>query len=74
MLRVTEFIRSNGEHIEKVQAYLQQCNMEQSSVLATENEILMAARLMYRDIVVFSFYETCCRSVIEWLYYPSSRN
>ena len=47
-LKVMEFIRFNGAHIQDVEAYLKQLNMEKNCVWDTENEIFC------RDLVVYS--------------------
>ena len=65
-IKVTEFIRSNGTHIQNAQAYLEQSKMGQNSVWATEKEILAAARLMHKDIVMYSFNETYYGSARRW--------
>ena len=37
-----------------------------------ENMILVATRLMHRDMVVCLHYKTNYRSLMQWLYYPAS--
>ena len=73
-LKVTQFIKNNETHIQNVEAYLKQSKMEQNSVWATENEMVAAARLVHRDIVVYSMYKINYRSSKKWLHYSASGN
>ena len=57
-----------------MQSLPQETNMEQISVQDIENEIKVAARLMQKDIVVYSFYVTNYRSLLRPLHYPVSGN
>ena len=48
--------------------------MEKNHVWATENEILVAAKLFHRGIVVHIFYETSYSFSVKWLCYWVSGN
>ena len=72
-IKVTQF-KSNGAHIQNVQAYLKQFKMGHNSIWVTENEIMAAARLMHRHTVVYSMYEIKYRSLKKRLHYPASRH
>ena len=52
-LKVAQYIWSNGEYIQNVQAYLKQSKIKQNIVRVTENEILVTTKLIYRDIVMY---------------------
>ena len=73
-LKTSEFMRSNGAHIQNAQAYCKQSHMEKNSVWAMENEILAAAKLFDRYIVIYSFYESSYKSLMKWLHYITSEN
>ena len=61
-LKVTQFIRSDRGHIQNVLAYLKQPKIEENSVWATENDTVVAARLIHKDVGINPFHETNYRS------------